>query len=61
MTTVAEEKVRLPLPVAVRLLGLKSSDEESSDEGGDEPQYVFDGFKVEASDKVALMPGGARG
>jgi hypothetical protein len=60
VTAVADEKVRLPLPVAVRILGLKSSDEEPGD-GGDEPQYFFDGFKIEASDKVALMPGGARG
>jgi hypothetical protein len=60
VTAVTEEKVRLPQPVALRILGLKSSDEEpeSGDTSGDGPRYVFDGFKVETSEKVALMPGG---
>jgi hypothetical protein len=64
VTAVMDEKVRLPLPVAVRILGLKSSGEETGENGessGDESPYVFDGFKVEFSDKVALMPGGAGG
>jgi hypothetical protein len=60
VTQIAEEKVRLPLPVALRVLALKSSDEESSEEAeGEKPAYVFDGFKIELSEKVALMPGGA--
>jgi hypothetical protein len=58
VTAVTEEKVRLPQPVALRVLALKSSDEEPEGEpSADGPRYVFDGFKIESSDKVALMPG----
>jgi hypothetical protein len=54
--------VRLPLPVAVRILGLTSSDAEGGDEaetGADADAYRFDGFAIRISDKIALTPKGS--
>jgi hypothetical protein len=66
VTAVTEEKVRLPLPVAARILELTSSDEEtaaddesSSSDPQPAPPYAFAGFKIEVSEKVALLPPGA--
>jgi hypothetical protein len=59
ITAVSEEKVRLPLPVAVRVLGLKSGEVDSVDEPaeeGDAPAYKFAGFRVDLSEKTALTP-----
>jgi hypothetical protein len=61
VTATAEEHVRLPLPVAVRILGLKSAsngDEGESAESVDDaaPEYHFDGYKVDLSERVALTP-----
>ena len=59
VTAVSEEKVRLPLPVAVRVLGLKSGEVDSADEpaeDGDPPAYKFAGFRVDVSEKTVLTP-----
>lgn len=52
VTGVTEETVRFPLPVAARLIGVKSGDGDS--EGDSE--FVFDGFKVMFNEKVMLTP-----
>jgi hypothetical protein len=64
VTATAEEHVRLPVPVAVRVLGLKSGsngDDSETTESVDDsaPDYHFDGYKVELSDRVALTPAAA--
>lgn len=62
VTGIGEEQVRLPLPVAVRILGLTSSDAEGGDEaetGADADAYRFDGFAIRISDKIALTPKGS--
>ena len=55
-------RCRCPSPCAslgAQVVRRGAATEEHSDEGEDEPQLrPFDGFKIEASDKVALMPGG---
>lgn len=61
VTAVAEESVRLPLPVAVRVLGLKSGEVDSVDEPaeeGAEPTYAFAGFRIDLNEKIALIPAG---
>lgn len=57
VTAVDEEHAHLPLPCAIRILGLRSGDGGDSG-GGDEPSYHFDGYRVEHTDKVALTPHG---
>jgi hypothetical protein len=64
VAAIAEEPVRLPLPVAVRIIGLKSGAEPASDDEADapadgsvaEPEYRFDGYEVELSEKIVLTP-----
>jgi hypothetical protein len=61
VTAVAEENVRLPLPVAVRVLGLKSGEVDSVDEPAEEgaaPAYAFAGFRIDLNEKIALTPAG---
>jgi hypothetical protein len=61
VTAVAEEHVRLPLPVAVRVLGLKSGEVDSVDEPAEEdaaPAYAFAGFRIDLNEKIALTPAG---
>jgi hypothetical protein len=56
---VSEEKVRLPLPVAVRVLGVKSGETDELDEPADEsaaPAYRFAGFRVDLNERIALTP-----
>jgi hypothetical protein len=52
VTAVAEEHVHLALPVAARVLGLKTGDADAPAEG--EPAYTFVGFKADVSEKVML-------
>lgn len=59
VVAVTDETVRLPVPVAARVLGLLSQSGDSSDsEAGDDstPAYKFDGYKIDVSQKIALMP-----
>lgn len=59
VTAVSEETVRLPLPVAVRVLGLKSGEVDSVDEPSEDgavPTYAFAGFRVDLNEKIALTP-----
>ncbi|MHB8689636.1 MAG: hypothetical protein ACYDHH_00180 [Solirubrobacteraceae bacterium] len=57
VTGIEEEHAHLPLPCAIRILGLRSGD--AGDAGvGEEPAYRFDGYRIEHSDKVALTPHG---
>jgi len=61
ITATAEEHARVPLPVAVRIIGLKSSsgDDQGTADGtgaASESEYRFDGLKVELSEKVTLTP-----
>jgi hypothetical protein len=61
VTAVSEETVRLPLPVAVRVLGLKSGEVDSVDEPAEEgaaPAYAFAGFRIDLNEKTALTPAG---
>jgi hypothetical protein len=61
VTAVAEEKVRLPLPVAVRVLGVKSGEVDNVDEPAEEgaaPTYAFAGFRIDLNEKIALTPAG---
>lgn len=62
VTAVAEEKVKLPLPVAVRVLGLKSGEVDSVDEPAEDgaaPTYAFAGFRIDLNEKIALTPASA--
>jgi hypothetical protein len=61
VTTVADEKIRFPLPVAARLIGLiaqpdAAAEDDASDAENGGAEYAFDGFTVEFSTKVALTP-----
>jgi hypothetical protein len=59
VVAVTDETVRLPVAVAARVLGLLSQSGDSSDsEAGDDstPAYKFDGYKIDVSQKIALMP-----
>jgi hypothetical protein len=53
---VTNETVRYPIPVAARVLGLRSqSGDNSTDSATDQP-YKFDGYTIDVSQKVALTP-----
>jgi hypothetical protein len=56
VTAVGEEKVQLPLPTAVRILGLKSGETETEDGEEGEPTYAFEGFRIDVNERVALTP-----
>jgi hypothetical protein len=56
VVAVTNETVRYPIPVAGRVLGLRS---QSGDNSGDNPTdqpYKFDGYTIDLSQKVALTP-----
>jgi hypothetical protein len=60
---VTNETVRLPVPVAARVLGLLSSGGDAGDgASGDQSgaTYKFDGYKIDVSQKIALTPITAR-
>jgi len=59
VTKVNDEHAHFPLADAIRVLSLRSgegSDASSGDEDG--PQYHFDGYRIDHSEKVALTPHG---
>jgi hypothetical protein len=56
VTGVGEEKVRLPLPAAVRILGLKSGKTETEEGEDGQPAYAFEGFRIDVNQRVALTP-----
>lgn len=58
VTAVQDEHAHFPLPTAVRVLALRSG--EGSDTAGEEgaPEYHFDGYRVDHSEKVELTPRG---
>jgi hypothetical protein len=58
VTATDDEHAHFPLPVAIRILGLRSGDSGEASGSGDEPEYHFDGYRVEHSEKVALTPHG---
>jgi hypothetical protein len=56
VVAVTNETVRYPIPVAARVLGLRSqSGDNSTDSATDQP-YKFDGYTIDVSQKVALTP-----
>ena len=58
VTAAAEEHAHLPLPVAIRILELRSGQGSEASTSGDEPEYHFDGYRIERSEKVVLTPHG---
>jgi hypothetical protein len=58
VTAVDEEHARFPVPTAIRVLALRSGDGGGASDSGDEPEYHFDGYRVEHSEKVVLTPHG---
>jgi hypothetical protein len=54
VTALADEHARLPLPTAIRILGLKTGEPEEEPE---EPAYRFDGYEIDVSEKVELLRG----
>lgn len=50
-----EERVHFPLPVAARVIGLKSDPGEEAPDEENPTAYHFDGFKVEFSEKIQLV------
>jgi hypothetical protein len=59
VASVANETVRYPVPVAARVLGLRSQSggETSGDgDGATDQLYKFDGYTIDLSQKVALTP-----
>ncbi|NGO48990.1 hypothetical protein [Streptomyces ureilyticus] len=55
---VDDEQVALPLPDAVRLIGLTSGSSGDVSSADGEATYAFEGFGVEFADLVQLMPAG---
>jgi hypothetical protein len=64
VVAVSNETVRLPMPVAARVLGLLSQGGDPSDSAADTADgaasYKFDGYKIDVSQKIALTPITAR-
>jgi hypothetical protein len=58
VTAVEDEHAHFPLPVAIRILELRSGGIGDASSGGDEPEYHFDGYRTDHSEKVALIPHG---
>lgn len=56
VVAVTNETVRYPIPVAARVLGLRSQAGEGGGDGATEQPYKFDGYTVDVSQKVALTP-----
>jgi hypothetical protein len=54
--SVANETVRYPVSVAVRVLGLRSQSGDASGDDATEQPYRFDGYTIDVSQKVALTP-----
>jgi hypothetical protein len=58
VTDVKDEHAHLPLPTAIRVLALRSGDGSDAGSDGDGPEYHFDGYRIDHSEKVALTPHG---
>jgi hypothetical protein len=56
VTSVANETVRYPIPVAARVLGLRSQSGDGSGESATDQPYKFDGYTIDLSQKIALTP-----
>jgi hypothetical protein len=56
VVAVSNETVRFPVPVAARVLGLRSTTSDTAAEGDPDQPYKFDGFTVDTSQKIALTP-----
>ena len=54
--SVADETVRYPVPVAARVLGLRSQAGDASGEDAVDQLYKFDGYAIDVSQKIALTP-----
>lgn len=58
VTAVDDEHAHFPLPVAIRILALRSGDGSDVSSNTNEPDYHFDGYRIDHSEKVALTPHG---
>jgi hypothetical protein len=56
VVAVADETVRCPVPVAARVLGLRSRSGDGGAPAATDPPYEFDGYAIDVSEKVALTP-----
>jgi hypothetical protein len=56
VVAVTNETVRCPIPVAARVLGLRSQGGDGSGDGTSDQPYKFDGYTIDVSQKVALTP-----
>lgn len=56
VASVANETVRYPIPVAARVLGLRSQSGDGTGDGATDQPYKFDGYTIDVSQKVALTP-----
>jgi hypothetical protein len=56
VVSLADETVRYPVPVAARVLGLRSQTGEPAGEDSAGQLYKFDGYTIDVSQKVALTP-----
>jgi hypothetical protein len=58
VTDVKDEHAHFPTPVAIRVLALRSGDGSDAGSESDAPEYHFDGYHIDHSEKVALTPHG---
>lgn len=61
VANVTDEKVRFPLPVSVRIIGVRSSEEEPDEDAAADAGaegYSFDGFAIAFADTVMLTQAG---
>ena len=56
VVAVTNETVRYPIPVAARVLGLRSQGGDGSGDDATDQAYKFDGYTIDVSLKVALTP-----
>lgn len=56
VVAVADETVRYPVPVAARVLGLRSRAGDGNAEDAADQPYKFDGYVIDVSQKVSLTP-----
>jgi len=56
VVAVTNETVRYPVPVAARVLGLRSRAGDGGEDDATEQPYKFDGYTIDVSQKVALTP-----
>jgi hypothetical protein len=56
VVAVANETARYPIPVAARVLGLRSQSGDGSGDGATDQPYRFDGYTIDVSQKVVLTP-----